>query len=949
MIIDFYKGNGGGGSGSGSTGPQGPQGPQGYQGADGQNGINGQDGAQGPQGPQGQDGINQEPTKLMAVSELPESGETGDVVALFKTIGMYDTIFAPNTAVTFDGSDILSVTAENGYGTLVVNAFDDGGTSVYKFTNNTGIEEYAAAGQHISGQIMLPTNDENYVWAVNITDNVFWFGVREAEGSTYIGVLSERGITLNDCEAHLDESDGSVVEAKGVFQYDGSNWNKVGENGGGSSAYKIELSTNTPDDFTETDIANLNAFFTAVEADPSIMDTAYVYVEGDIYSCLYTYYNDEGHSGEFFFVLTYENYIEEIDLSFADGEYTEGFFYENRFNYLYPSESFPSDPVEGQIANHSDGRENIGVLYRYDGENWVPYGGGGSSAYKIELSTSIPDNFTQEDIATLEAFCAAYIANSSVADGAFIIDGNGERSLCVYAYANNAEGDFCEFTFTSPYSTVIADLTVEFENGIYSTATSTEWRSQTLIPNGAFPADPIEGQIANYDDGQGNIGLYRYDGEDWVPYGGGGDNTILKAVSGAPATLEQGDVFALHADASEADYGENWTNTEETEPMWMEDGSDNPQAIAIGIGDDEEFSFNFGYAKADGSDNRTIYVTYGVLSIPDSWDCWVEKEENTWELTGCGWGGMVAHYENSTLFIYSTDIANVWPYHVSNPSDNDHTVYTGQVTPAKEAFSEVYQAVLNTESPIILSMSGDCDDNRDARGDGDITVTNSGAVVLTMVKAPEMDDFAKLFSFVHNSSAFTFYAFGNGDYMNITLVDSEDNTIMDILPDDSGQITIGSGKQTMMVNYQYFAAVEGEIEHSYLVISFSKKTLALQDFNYDLIGDVYAKERLAKMKDIPAKDTWTPAPVDANYGQYLYYDGSIHWNNAPSIYDFVGGYPGASGKTLVSTDEYNIGWSEDNVVTSPHVFSMQKVTQSEYENMGSHDPNTLYLIIEPNV
>ena len=98
MIVNKYF-NGGGGSGSGSTGPQGYQGPQGPQGLDGigTQGPQGNDGVDGKEGPQGVEGSQgpigmQGPagsgaqggdnTILKAVSELPESADTGDVVAL---------------------------------------------------------------------------------------------------------------------------------------------------------------------------------------------------------------------------------------------------------------------------------------------------------------------------------------------------------------------------------------------------------------------------------------------------------------------------------------------------------------------------------------------------------------------------------------------------------------------------------------------------------------------------------------------------------------------------------------------------------------------------------------------------------------------------------------------------------------------------------------------------
>lgn len=85
--------NDGGSGGSGSQGPEGPQGPQ---------------GATGPQGPAGQDGIDQNPTVLASISALPESAETGDIVAL--SDGVYQ----------YDGTDWNEV--GGGSGVLVVNS-----------------------------------------------------------------------------------------------------------------------------------------------------------------------------------------------------------------------------------------------------------------------------------------------------------------------------------------------------------------------------------------------------------------------------------------------------------------------------------------------------------------------------------------------------------------------------------------------------------------------------------------------------------------------------------------------------------------------------------------------------------------------------------------------------------------------------------------------------------
>ena len=155
--------------------------------------------------------------------------------------------------------------------------------------------------------------------------------------------------------------------------------------GGGSSAYKIELSTENPDDFTEADIANLNAFWAAVEEDPSIIVGSYICVgEDGIYRYTAGYYDSENEEGEFDFDYATPWGVVQIAVMFESGEYNETHTSHNSYNTLYPSTEFTSLPSEGTIANYDDGEGNIG-LYRYDGNQWLPYGGGG--AVDTEMSS----------------------------------------------------------------------------------------------------------------------------------------------------------------------------------------------------------------------------------------------------------------------------------------------------------------------------------------------------------------------------------------------------------------------------------------------------------------------------------------------------------------------------------------------------------------------------------
>lgn len=339
----------------------------------------------------------------------------------------------------------------------------------------------------------------------------------------------------------------------GIYQYDGSNWNKI-EGGGGSSAYKIELSTNNPEDFTEDDIANLNAFFGAVEADPSIADGAYVYYDSQYYRCTYAELNEENHQGYFTFVISGPTYIESTNINFEIGEYSDG------------------------------------MLYR--------------------------------------------------------------------------------------------------------------WEGNYILPFNEFPADPVEGQIANYNDGNGNIGLYRFDGEDWQPYGGGGDNTILKAVSGVPATIENGDVFAIHTPSADTQYEVSaWTNTEEYTISF-----DHPvQAIKVHIKTNGHF--DFGFNDADWHDGLGFDIDadldYGYVFNCGNYDStrW-EVSEQTVKFIAPEWMAktdgktlyLVIREDNGDyyLYIYTEDVELIW---ITDVAQNtiDGEIQEGTVAPAHDAYDKAYQ------------------------------------------------------------------------------------------------------------------------------------------------------------------------------------------------------------------------------------------------------------------
>lgn len=201
--------------------------------------------------------------------------------------------------------------------------------------------------------------------------------------------------------------------------------------------------------------------------------------------------------------------------------------------------------------------------------------GSGSSAYKIELSTDNPDDFTQEDIANLNAFWAAVKEDPSIIVGSYIHVSEDAiyRYGAGYYDSENAEGEF-DFGYATPWGVV--QIAVMFENDEYNATNTSNNNYNVLYPSTEFTSLPTEGTIANHDDGQGNIGLYRYDGNDWVPYGGGegGDNTILKATSGTPAGVQGGDVYAVSGASGNSVYQYNGSQGDVASITWYFENDD---------------------------------------------------------------------------------------------------------------------------------------------------------------------------------------------------------------------------------------------------------------------------------------------------------------------------------------------------------------------------------------
>ena len=243
MIIDFYKGNGGGGSGS--QGPIGPQGPQGIE------------GAQGYQGPVGQDGIDQNPTVLKSVAELPESAETGDLVSLSveeqglpngilfeerNDLGDNDNMSGGRFQFPIDGFADATQESPLLFGSMT--APDNTNYDMYLYQDEWGLSFVLSTdGNMYDPDFSLNMHVDSDTAGYNLySDMVMDYQYTESTDEYYVVDIFPE--TTGSVSFDLDITEGQL----GVYQYDGTDWNKLGEGGqGGDSTTLQAVSEFNPD------------------------------------------------------------------------------------------------------------------------------------------------------------------------------------------------------------------------------------------------------------------------------------------------------------------------------------------------------------------------------------------------------------------------------------------------------------------------------------------------------------------------------------------------------------------------------------------------------------------------------------------------------------------------------------------------------------------------------
>ena len=354
-------------------------------------------------------------------------------------------------------------------------------------------------------------------------------------------------------------------------------------------------------------------------------------------------------------------------------------------------------PDRGGKKGLRDATPEAGV-YQYDGSTWNKVGAeGGEGAYVIELSTPNPEGFTSGDTEALETFYGIASGDPSIALSACV---SVEDLTLRCQYCAN---DFAIFYGRSSFAASYL-LFIYFTNGAYVNGTFNTSNSNILYNTGDFPENAEEGDIAAV---FGELYRYEYDeGEDdtvWKPLKG----VALKATDEQPEYLADGDVYAYHQAAEDYVVGDDWTDTGSDTAEWNSDPDENnPQAIAIEIGKNGQL--DLGYSCGDWTDSISFYVNDYVFSAYDNSGNW-DEVDGRYILSNSGWlektngAKLYAIFDEATvtLYIFSDDVNEVWPYKVENTTAEGN-IFTGTITPPHGPINKLYQMVYGEDEDALV-------------------------------------------------------------------------------------------------------------------------------------------------------------------------------------------------------------------------------------------------------
>lgn len=476
-----------------------------------------------------------------------------------------------------------------------------------------------------------------------------------------------------------------ALRTLGVYQYDGTNWNKI--EGESSSAYKIELSSVDPQYYTQQDRDNLIAFYAAFTADTSIADSAYIYAVDGIYRCVR--YIAIPNSPIFAFEGTYNDNIVDIWLHFSDGRFSYGSLQNAvptpptpEFTSLKPASDFPEDPVEGEV-----------IALTYKEGNSISFDRGkvefpeGESNKAQILRISIDNDYLEVD--SFHYTGETYVLKFSNANFVEYLEGDGEVEL---------------FSENDLYAWAIE------ENDGVITISYSETSSGDLQPLRSYNIETNECGAAINNSVEIGYGIYQFVDGGWERI----DNKFLTPhtnvdLSKVPQDVNWGGaIYSVWNEAEDVNY-------QDASSVWEETGEytinfDHPvQAIRAHIKTNGHF--DFGFNDADWHDGFAFDIVAdgnnGYVFSAQSYDSsrWEVSEQDV-EFIAPDWMAKTdgktlylnIHEYNGDyyLYIYTEDVELIW---ITDVAQNtiDGEIQEGEVIPAHGDIYKVFQAVYDEE------------------------------------------------------------------------------------------------------------------------------------------------------------------------------------------------------------------------------------------------------------
>lgn len=457
----------------------------------------------------------------------------------------------------------------------------------------------------------------------------------------------------------------------------------------------------------------------------------------------------------------------------------------------------------------------------------------------------------------------------------------------------------------------------------YATRAGESNKSKLLEGGSALPQSANTGDVVavaptptrgGAKSGGESLGIYQFDGSDWnkIEGGEGGDNTILKAVSGAPATLENGDVFAIHTPSADTQYEVSaWTETGEYTISF-----DHPvQAIKVHIKTNGHFDFGFNLNHSDWHDGLGFDIEadgeYGYVFYAGDYDSsrWEVSEQDVkfiasdWMARTDGKTLYLAIRENDGdyyLYIYSEDVELIFITDVAQ-NETEGEVQEGTVIPAHGDIDKVFQANITTEPNVKIELEGN------ARIDG--TLDNPTQIVT-------MSDGQMKISFYDNSNvqgvicdleSYGTYFHLYYDYSTDgwTLYDSdEENTLIKIQDGESGSADFGDGNA-------YLSYSDG------VLTAYTDYEKGWKNWEMGDGGEVLTPVEIAKVTDLPKEKQLVPIfDKTTDYSRVLFIDewssnGTVWKLDRDLVRDVFATYEGlgdTEGKALIQKDAYTFAW-----------------------------------------